>query len=240
MASLTFPETGPASALACASAPAPLRVEVHVDFICPWCLIGKRQLETAVQRFEAMVPQARVVVEWRSHELLPDTPEAGLDYETFYLRRLGGAEAVALRRLQVREAARQAGVELAFERISRLPNTARAHDLLARAGADGDRARQAALVERLFVAYFQEGQDIGHPDVLEQLGRDCGLPESVLSAPAPAWDALRTRTRRPHGTRGIDGVPFFFIDGSHAIAGAVSADRLLGTMLSLWRPAPQA
>ena len=206
---------------------ATLAVEVHFDFVCPWCLIGKRQLDAAVRRFEAARPETRVKLEWRSQQLLPATPVDGIDYQDFYIKRLGSADAVAARRLQVREAGRAAGVDFAFDRIRLLPNTGLAHDLVARAGKHGTPALQAALIERVFTAFFQEGEDIGRQDVLERLGRECGLPETSLD-PAPE---RANGARRPHGDPRITGVPFFVVNGADALAGAASAESLLEAML---------
>jgi predicted DsbA family dithiol-disulfide isomerase len=209
----------------------PLEVEVHVDFDRPWCLIGKRQLDAAVRRFEALVPEARVAVTWRSCELLPDTPSEGLDYETFYIRRLGSADAVAWRRLQVREAGRAAGVDFAFERIRRLPNTARAHALLAQAVAHAGPGPAARLVERVLTAFFLEGEDIGQVAVLERLGRESGLPETVL---ASAGASLRDGSASGRDPRG-GGVPFFVFDRARAVSGAVPVGTLLEALLAAWQ-----
>jgi predicted DsbA family dithiol-disulfide isomerase len=210
-------------------AAAPLAIEVHFDFVCPWCLIGKRQLDAAVRRFQAAMPATPVEIAWASHQLLPATPVDGIDYQDFYIKRLGSPDAVAVRRMQVREAGRDAGVEFAFDRIRLLPNTARAHDLVVRAKSNATHAQQAALIDRVFVAFFLEGQDIGHPDVLARLGRECGLPEAALEAPAA--DAAGQGARRPYGNPGISGVPFFVFNGTHALSGAASADSLLEAML---------
>jgi predicted DsbA family dithiol-disulfide isomerase len=216
------------------AAPAPLGVEVHFDFLCPWCLIGKRQLDAALQRFEALAPAARVAVTWRSHELLPDTPPDGLDYEAFYIRRLGSPEAVAWRRLQVREAGRAAGVRFEFDRIRRLPNTARAHALLAQAQAQETPGLAARLVERVLAAYFLEGQDIGAPAVLERLGRECGLPEAAFEAAESMARAMHAGLARPAG-QGVGGVPLFVFDRARAVSGAGSADALLEALLQTWQ-----
>jgi predicted DsbA family dithiol-disulfide isomerase len=105
-------------------------IEAFFDFICPWCLIGKRNLDAAVSRFAGLRPDARVKVLWRSHQLLPYTPPNGMPYQAFYRDRLGSPEAVAARRAQVQRAALDAGIEFAFERIEVLPNTAAAHNLV--------------------------------------------------------------------------------------------------------------
>jgi predicted DsbA family dithiol-disulfide isomerase len=219
--------TAPDHDLPAADAGATLAVDVHFDFVCPWCLIGKRQLDEAVRRFEAVRPATRVKIGWRSHQLLPGTPLEGIDYQDFYIKRLGSPDAVAARRLQVREAGRAAGVEFAFDRIRLLPNTGLAHELVARVGAHGTPAQQAALIDRIFTAFFLEGEDIGRADVLERLGAEGGLSPALLRQPVqPGWGS-----RRPGGDAAISGVPFFIFNGTHALSGAAAAESLLETML---------
>jgi predicted DsbA family dithiol-disulfide isomerase len=207
-----------------------LQVEVHFDFVCPWCLIGKRQLDAAVRRFEALVPEARVEVSWRSSELLPQTRLEGEDYEDFYIRRLGSPEAVALRRLQVKEAGRAAGVAFEFDRIRRLPNTMRAHALLAQAAAQGG-AQPTQFVDRVLTAFFIEGADIGDPAVLERLGRECGLPVAALAAA----HVTKPTAGPDRPSQGSGGVPFFVFDRTHAVSGAASVGSLLEALLETWQ-----
>ncbi|MCG5078937.1 DsbA family oxidoreductase [Paraburkholderia tagetis] len=199
-----------------------LRVDFHFDFICPWCLIGKRNLEAAIAALEARQPHMSVQVVWHPLELLPHTPPGGLPYEAFYLARLGSAQAVAQRRAQVRQAAHSAGVELAFERIRVMPNTAAAHELVARAtDKDGERGRglQAELIERLFSAYFVEGEDIGDAPTLSRIARAYGVDDA---APAPRVDGASLR---------VDGVPFFVFEGRYAVSGAQPPQVLVDAML---------
>ena len=75
-----------------AATPTLLTVEVFFDFVCPWCLIGKRQLDAAVGRLARLRPDVRLQVVWHSHPLLPDTPVGGLPYQAFYVARLRSEE----------------------------------------------------------------------------------------------------------------------------------------------------
>jgi predicted DsbA family dithiol-disulfide isomerase len=212
-----------------------LTVDVHFDLICPWCLIGRRHLETARQQFAKQRPDVAIEVAWRSHVLLPDTPREGLPYQAFYERRLGGPAAVAARREQVREAGRAAGVDFAFERIAVLPDTRPAHRLIAAARTHAGAAGADALVERLFGAYFIEGRDIGDAGQLAAIALGAGLPADTMSL------ALAAVQSREHGAPGTDrhvpGVPFFVIDERIAISGAQPPAVLLDALLRSARQA---
>jgi len=194
-----------------------LTVEVFFDFVCPWCLIGKRQFDAAARKLAELRPDVHLDVVWRSHALLPDTPVDGLPYQAFYVARLGSPEAVTRRRAQVQQAGVAAGVRFAFDRIEVLPNTAKAHAWVARTG----HVHQAKLIDRVFTAYFLEGEDIGDEAVLARLALDCGLPDGLDISEGP-----------PAGARyPITGVPFFVFDGSLALSGAATSETMLDGML---------
>ena len=126
-----------------------LHVEVYFDLICPWCLIGKRQLDAALAQWRTEQPDAHVDVRWHPVRLIDGVPPEGWDFAAFYERRLGNPQAVAARQAQVRAAGAQAGLSFAFERMRRFPDTAPAHQLvLLAARRQGDLA-QTALIESL-------------------------------------------------------------------------------------------
>ena len=144
-------------------------IDIHFDLICPWCFIGKRHFEAARTRFVQKYPAVVVESVWQPVQLLPEVPEQGLPFAQFYERRLGSPQAVRQRRQQIELAARKAGLELDMAAIQRMPNTTRALDLLRRVAALGQPALYEALLERLFVAYFQRGEDIGDAATLRQI-----------------------------------------------------------------------
>ncbi|MEX3979833.1 DsbA family oxidoreductase [Paraburkholderia sp. EG287A] len=215
-----------------AGEPPVLTIEAFFDFICPWCLIGKRNLDEAVARFANSRPDVRVRVQWRSHQLLPWTPLEGMPYQTFYRDRLGSAEAVAARRAQVQRAGRDAGVEFAFDRIEVLPNTAAAHDLVTFAASRGTREQSAALIDRVLKAYFMEGQNIGDYAVLERLGLECGLERESLAAHMAASERLADPTgqRVPYADPQVNGVPYFVFNTGYSLSGVYSPVAMAGTM----------
>ena len=193
-----------------------LVVEVWFDLICPWCLIGKRQLDQALAEFRRLHPERPVALSWRSQVLLPDIPPQGLPLREFYLQRLGGAEAVAARQAQVRAAASRVGLSLDFSRIARMPNTRAAHGLVADAQARCDAGTVDALIEELFAAHFLRGMNIDDGEFLDALAQDHGIP---LRCAVPAIESM------------VSGVPLFVADRVEALSGAQSPQRLLAMLL---------
>jgi predicted DsbA family dithiol-disulfide isomerase len=211
---------------------ASLTVDVHFDFVCPWCLIGKRNLDAAIRRLAGLRRDVSVEVRWHPHQLLPDIPAGGVPYQAFYVNRLGSAKAVDARRAQVQEAARAAGVQLAFDRIEVMPNTRAAHDLVSWAAGTGTGCRTASLIDRLFTGYFLDGEDIGNPDVLERIGLACGLDSAGLAEHlAASRRDDNMAIRRSLQAEGVRGVPHFVIDSALSLAGAYSPVAILDAML---------
>jgi len=201
-----------------------LRVDIDVDLVCPWCLIGLRNFQQARAELQAKWPDLVWDVRWYGVQLLPDVPQEGYPFHEFYLRRLGGPVALRQRQEQVRAAARAAGVAIQYERIQVMPNTADGHRLLQLAGR-GDAAYQEALLERLLCAYFADGEDISRPDVLRRHGMTTGLE-------AEAIEAALQGAAQPYEQGGREGygVPRFVFNGAYALSGAQPVAALLMTM----------
>ena len=199
-------------------------IGIHFDLICPWCFIGKRHFEAARTRFAQKYPAIAVESVWHPVQLLPEVPEQGLPFAEFYERRLGSPEAVRLRRQQIEQAARRAGLELDMAAIQRMPNTTRALDLLRRVAVLGEPALYEALLERLFAAYFQRGEDIGDAVTLRTLAAQVGVPSDRLG------DATPGDARLALVDSAVPGVPHFVFDGRVSLSGAHDAAILFEAM----------
>jgi predicted DsbA family dithiol-disulfide isomerase len=178
-----------------------IKVDIWSDVQCPWCYIGKRRFETGAAQFDGDVE-----VEYHSFELAPDTP---IDFEgtTFdFASKHKGIPVAEVRRMigQITDVATTVGLDFDYDHVHQT-NTIRAHELLHFAKSKG---LQLELTERLLKAYFVEGHHVGHIDVLAELAGDVGLD------PAEAVAALEAQAY------GIQGVPFFVIDGKYGISGA--------------------
>jgi predicted DsbA family dithiol-disulfide isomerase len=203
-----------------------LQVEVWSDVACPWCYVGKRRLESALQAFPRA---ASVEVTWRSFELDPSAPSEPLppaSHAEMLARKYGRSLAQAQQMLdQMTSLGASEGIAFDYTRI-RSGNTFDAHRMLhlARALSLGD-----ALKERLFAAYFCEGRVLSDPATLVELAREVGV--DVDRAEALVHTDLYDEEVRAeqHEARqlGITGVPFFLLGRRYGVSGAQPREVLL-------------
>jgi predicted DsbA family dithiol-disulfide isomerase len=202
----------------------PLAITVYSDVICPWCYVGKRRLEAALDG-PGMPTNVRLA--WRPFELNPDMPVEGITRAEYRTRKFGTERAAELDR-SMTETGRKVGIDFAFDRMQRTPNTRLAHRLIWEAGRQG---RQNEIVNRLFRAYFENAQDIGSADVLKALAAEAGLEaQGVAQALSDGASLDAVVQLEQQGYRmGIQGVPFFILLDKYAISGAQPPE--------LWRDA---
>ncbi|MFT6605539.1 MAG: putative DsbA family dithiol-disulfide isomerase [Halocynthiibacter sp.] len=195
-----------------------VKLDIISDPICPWCYIGKAQLDRALSAH----PDHPFEIEWHPFQLNPDMPEGGMDRVEYLEHKFGGKDGAVKAYAPVLEAAEAAGLNIDFGAIKRTPNTINAHRLIHWAGIEG---RQTAAVSALFKAYFVEGRDIGDLDTLadiaDSVGMDAALARRLLSTDE---DIEEIRARDVHTReRGITGVPTFVVAQKHAVPGAQPA-----------------
>jgi predicted DsbA family dithiol-disulfide isomerase len=194
-----------------------MEVEIWSDIACPWCYVGKRRFEAALEGF----PQRdEVKVTWRSFELDPEAPrERSGDRAEHLAQKYGVTRERALEMQQsMTEAAAGDGLELRFD-IARAGNTFDAHRLVHLAAAHD---LQDPMKERLMSAYLTEGKAIGDPEVLQRLGVEAGLPEDEVRE-LLATERFAEEVREDERTAmslGIQAVPFFVVDRKFGAAGA--------------------
>jgi predicted DsbA family dithiol-disulfide isomerase len=212
-----------------AAAARTMPIDVISDVVCPWCFIGRRRLGTALAQFAEREPGLRPLVSWHPFQLNPDLPRAGIDRGSYLEAKFGGRRRANEVYERVRAAGRSVGIDFAFERIERQPNTLDAHRLISWAQARGD---PEELVERLFRAYFLEGRLIGDREVLVAVADEAGLSaddaRAYLAADDGA-DAIAAMDRRVREL-GVTGVPFFIFDGRVAVSGAQEPPMLVAAM----------
>jgi predicted DsbA family dithiol-disulfide isomerase len=216
-----------------------MKVEIWSDVVCPWCYIGKRRFESALDRFEH---RDDVQLTWRSFELDPTAPRVRNEDTAEHLAQKYGMSRQQAQASQDRLAqlGAQEGLSYRFD-ISRSGNTLDAHRVLHLGLEHG---LQDAAKERLFRGYFTEGEAIGDRDTLVRLLAEVGIPESETQAVLDSEryvDEVRADEAEARAL-GINGVPFFVIDRRYGVSGAQPAEVLLQILDQAWaeaHPRPQ-
>jgi predicted DsbA family dithiol-disulfide isomerase len=189
-----------------------MRIDIISDVVCPWCFIGKRRLERALETWQGPVELA-----WRPFRLNPDLPPEGMDRQAYLKAKFGAASGRRFQQLE--ELGRAEGIAFAFDTIARAPNTLNAHRLIRHALAHG---AQDPVVEALFHAYFIGGRDVGDIETLARIAADAGWDAAhareYLASDADR-DAVLEEEAAARGM-GVNGVPCFIIDGKYALSGA--------------------
>jgi predicted DsbA family dithiol-disulfide isomerase len=196
-------------------------VEVVSDVACPWCFLGKRRLERAV----ALLPDLDVAIHWRPYRLDPTIPPEGMDRRDYVARKFGSLDALDSAHARLEEFGRAEGIDYRFDLITRSADTTDAHRLVRWANESG---LEDAMVERLFAAYFSEGQDIGDKTILARLADDVGLqPVAIAKRLTSDEDRSVVEAEIDAVYRiGVSGVPTFIIDGRYGIVGAHPAETI--------------
>jgi predicted DsbA family dithiol-disulfide isomerase len=198
-----------------------LQLDVISDVVCPWCFIGKRNLDKALSQ----LTDIRINLMWRPYQLDPKTPPEGYDRATQMKRKFGpdGAKQIYQNILAASEGT---GINFAFDKITRTPNTLNAHRLIRWAASTG---QQHVIAEALFVAYFEQGLDVGDTAVLLDIAEAHDMDTKLL-ADLLASDADIDTTRNDDAAArdlGIAGVPTFLAGGKFMLSGAQDPDYLL-------------
>lgn len=203
----------------------PLKVDVVSDVMCPWCFIGKRRLEKALD----LAKDVDVAVEWHPFQLDPTLPAQGKDRQLYLSEKFGGPERAAEIYARIEAAGEAEAIPFDFGAIEKSPNTLDAHRVIRWAGVEG---RQDGVVEALFRAFFEEGADLTDHAVLVKAAQDGGLDgEMVRRLLASDADLAETEAAVVHAQAiGVQGVPTFILDGKYAISGAQPADVLANAM----------
>ena len=200
---------------------APLHVDVVSDVVCPWCFIGKRRLEAALE----LVPDVAVEINWRPYFLNPWIPREGIDRQTYLETKFGSVERYAVIAERVVAAAALEGLLYASDAISRQPNTLDCHRLILWSRSATDPAN---MKQRLMELYFSEGADLTDSKTLIQAAVDCGMDGDLvrrLLASDADVDRIESEANAAKEA-GIDGVPCFIFGGSTIVTGAQSPEYL--------------
>ena len=195
--------------------PAAIRLDIFIDPVCPWCLIGNTHLDRALESR----PDHPFQIQWHPFQLNPDMPKEGVGHLDYLAEKFGGPQRAVQMMLQVAEHARQAGAEIDMDKCRHLPNTLDAHRLIHWAGIEG---KQTPMVSRLMRAHWKEGANIGDPATLARLAGEVGMdPTAVARLLATDADADDIQSRDMDARqKGVTAVPTFLIAQQYVVSGA--------------------
>jgi predicted DsbA family dithiol-disulfide isomerase len=192
-----------------------LVIDVVSDVVCPWCFIGKKRLEQALE----LRPDIPVEVRWRPYFLNDWVPREGISREQYLTTKFGSPERYKSIAGRVAQAAKAEGLDYQMDKIARQPNTLDCHRLILWAGNLGNAGK---MKQRLMELYFSEGADLTDRAVLVKVAAECSLdPDLTRELLASDRDVDRVTQEAEQAKRaGIDGVPCFILGGVLAVSGA--------------------
>lgn len=201
------------------------RLDIISDPICPWCYIGKAKLDRALEA----APDHPFDITWKPFQLNPDMPAEGMDRREYLELKFGGREGAVKVYSEIAKMAEETGLDIAFEKITRTPNTINAHRLIHWARAEHC---QTPVVSQLFKRYFREGQDISDHEVLVDIVKTAGMDTDLVARLLVGDVDLAEVRAEDAGARemGVQGVPCFIIGTKYVVSGAQSPE-MWGTVI---------
>jgi len=196
-----------------------LSLAIVSDIACPWCFVGKARLETALAQHGLA---DRFAITWLPYELNPDMPVAGMDRTQYLDAKFGPGRRKEIE-VRLSEAALESGVTFNWGKVTKSVNTRLAHMLVAAASTV---QRGSEMKAALFKAYWQDGRDVGDVETLVAIAVEQGFDEQAARDQLASDELRDTVIGLENRMReiGVDGVPFFIVDGKLALSGAQPPD----------------
>ena len=211
-----------------------MNIDIISDVVCPWCYIGKRQIEAALALYAQEHPGAeKPSVTWRPFQLNPQLPAEGMSRQDYVVQKFGAARSKDIY-ARVAGVGAEYGIAFNFDKIARQPNTVAVHSLIALAGAAGPQTEglQDRVKEAFLHAYFLDGVDLTRTDKLIAIATAAGLDRARVEQCLADPQSRHTVEQEDQRARaiGVEGVPFFIFNGKLAVSGAQGPEALLAAM----------
>ena len=195
-----------------------INIKVISDTICPWCYIGKKQLEKAINKIDNI----EFDISYKPFQLDPTMPTDGVDRKRYIDRKFGEDTAKEVGN-KIREAGKLVGIEFNYENIIKTPNTLNSHRILKWAEKE---SKQEEALELLFYSYFTEGRDIGNNEELVKIAKKLGLNPKKIEKDLDSDIDIKEIELEEWSYRdlGIAGVPTYILEDNMIITGSQSSE----------------
>jgi len=197
-----------------------IKVDIVSDVVCPWCFIGKRRIEKAMNTLQ---DEFDFEVSYLPFELNPQTPKEGFNQKEYLAKKFGSEEKYHQITNHVTQVAAQEGLQFDFDKQHISPNTKDAHRVIWFAKKEG---KQLAVKEALMKAYFEEGVDLTKKENVIDVAASAGLDPTRITSLLDSQEGLEevNQLEEINYQRGVSGVPFYIINNQYGISGAQAAD----------------
>ena len=197
-----------------------ITVDIVSDVVCPWCYVGKKRLEAALDQ---LGNPEDVEITWHPFQLDPTIPAEGMDRKEYFTKKFGDEGRIRQMSDHLTQVGAEAGIDFNLDKISESINTLPLHKLLHVAGEEGF---QSEAKEILLKAYFTDAKDLKDPKILADLFASYGWDEAKIKD-ILADDDLGYAVRQEiahYQQMGVSGVPYFIINNKYGISGAQPAE----------------
>ncbi len=207
-------------------------VSIYSDVVCPWCYIGKKRLEKAIESWQSEHPEDKIQVNWKPFQLNPDLPEKGEDRETHMTQKFGSLDRVKMMTQRVSDIAKEDGLQFSNIVQGHQPNTFLLHALIRKAK---EYNKEAELAETFFRNFFSDGKNLSDDSAIRESLKEVGVPESELDNVRNNRELLsQIESEEQEGkVMGVSGVPFYIFNDKYAVSGAQSPDLFLEVFAKL-------
>jgi predicted DsbA family dithiol-disulfide isomerase len=203
----------------------PLQIDIVSDVACPWCYIGKKHLEKALESFDSQP----VEITWHPYQLDPLIPTEGVSRDDYFTKKFGNIDQIKQIFQRVSGVGEKAGITFNFDKMTKAVNTISLHKMLHIAREEG---MQIELEERFFKAYFTDGVDFSEKELLitfmQEFGWNRAKTESILANEEITYHVSQ-EIKHFQGL-GVSGVPFFILNNKYGISGAQPINVFLDTL----------
>ena len=195
------------------------KIEIFSDVVCPWCYIGKRNLENALQILNEKDEQFESTLNWRSFQLNPQLKNEGILRKDYITNKFGEGANSEIIYERVRLAGEAVGLTMNFDKIIMQPNSSKMHSLIY---AAKETNRDIELIENFFKAFFIDGMNLTDFEIVSKIASDSGLDSETINGVFHdnLFEKFVQEDIIMSKKYNITGVPFYVIDDSIGISGA--------------------